>query len=87
VVVQLTRDLGVHLARSGVRVNAVLLGPIETPDQQAVFDHNPGALEKRLTHWPMGRFGTLAEATGTMLWWAVVTFRRIGWRPVRRCGG
>jgi NAD(P)-dependent dehydrogenase (short-subunit alcohol dehydrogenase family) len=25
-----------------------------------------GALEKRLVHWPMGRFGTLAEAAGTI---------------------
>jgi enoyl-ACP reductase-like protein len=65
-VVQLSRDLGVHLARSGVRVNAVLFGPIDTPDQRAVFDRNPGALEKRLVHWPMGRFGTLAEAAGTI---------------------
>jgi NAD(P)-dependent dehydrogenase (short-subunit alcohol dehydrogenase family) len=65
-VVQLTRDLGVHLARSGVRVNAVLFGPIETADQRAVFDRNPGALEKRLVHWPMGRFGTLEEAAGTV---------------------
>lgn len=65
-VVQLTRDLGVHLARSDVRVNAVLFGPIETPDQRAVFDRNPGALEKRLVHWPMGRFGSLEEATGTI---------------------
>ena len=24
------------------------------------------ALEKRLVHWPMGRFGTLAEAAGTI---------------------
>ncbi|MFB9622753.1 SDR family oxidoreductase [Nonomuraea helvata] len=33
-VVQLSRDLGVHLARSGVRVNAVLFGPIATQDQR-----------------------------------------------------
>ena len=63
-VVQLSRDLGVHTARSGVRVNAVLFGPIDTAHQRAVFDRNPGALEKRLVHWPMGRFGTLAEAAG-----------------------
>jgi NAD(P)-dependent dehydrogenase (short-subunit alcohol dehydrogenase family) len=65
-VVQLSRDLGVHLARSGVRVNSVLFGPIETPSQRAVFERNPGALEKRLAHWPMGRFGTLDEAAGTI---------------------
>jgi NAD(P)-dependent dehydrogenase (short-subunit alcohol dehydrogenase family) len=65
-VVQLTRDLGVQLARSGVRVNAVLFGPIGTPAQRAVFERNPGALEKRMVHWPMGRFGTLDEAAGTI---------------------
>jgi NAD(P)-dependent dehydrogenase (short-subunit alcohol dehydrogenase family) len=65
-VVQLSRDLGIQLARSGVRVNAVLFGPIDTPAQRAVFDRNPGALDKRMVHWPMGRFGTLAEAAGTI---------------------
>ena len=44
----------------------MLFGPIDTPDQRAVFDRNPGALEKRLVHWPMRRFGTLAEAAGTI---------------------
>jgi NAD(P)-dependent dehydrogenase (short-subunit alcohol dehydrogenase family) len=65
-VVQLSRDLGVHLARSGVRVNAVLFGPFDTAVQRTVFDRNPGALDKRLVHWPMGRFGTLAEAAGAI---------------------
>ena len=65
-VVQLSRDLGAHLARSGIRVNAVCYGPIATPQQQAVFDRNPGALEKRLVHWPMGPFGSLEEAAATV---------------------
>lgn len=49
-----------------MRVNAVLFGPIQTPDQQAVFDRNPGALAKRMVHWPMGRFGTLEEGTAAI---------------------
>jgi NAD(P)-dependent dehydrogenase (short-subunit alcohol dehydrogenase family) len=65
-VVQLSRDLGVHLARSGVRVNAVLFGPIETPQQRAILERDPSVLDKRLVHWPMGRFGTLEEAAGTI---------------------
>jgi NAD(P)-dependent dehydrogenase (short-subunit alcohol dehydrogenase family) len=64
--VQLTRDLGVHLARKGVRVNAVLFGPIDTAAQRAVFERNPDALEKRLMYWPTGRFGTLDEAAATI---------------------
>jgi NAD(P)-dependent dehydrogenase (short-subunit alcohol dehydrogenase family) len=65
-VVQLSRDLGIHLARSGVRVNAVLFGPIETPAQREVLERDPSVLAKRLVHWPMGRFGTLEEAAGTI---------------------
>jgi NAD(P)-dependent dehydrogenase (short-subunit alcohol dehydrogenase family) len=65
-VVQLSRDLGVHLARSGVRVNAVLFGPIETPEQREILERDPSVLQKRLVHWPMGRFGTLKEAAGTI---------------------
>ena len=65
-VVQLSRDLGVHLARSGVRVNAVLFGPIETPAQRAMLEANPDTLRARLIHWPTGRFGTLDEAAGTI---------------------
>jgi NAD(P)-dependent dehydrogenase (short-subunit alcohol dehydrogenase family) len=65
-VVQLSRDLGVHLARSGVRVNAVLFGPIDTPNQRAVFERHPDALAVRMMHWPMGRFGTLTEAAAAI---------------------
>jgi NAD(P)-dependent dehydrogenase (short-subunit alcohol dehydrogenase family) len=65
-VVQLTRDLGVHLARSGIRVNAVLFGPIETSLQRAILEANPETLPARIVHWPMGRYGTLEEAAGAI---------------------
>jgi NAD(P)-dependent dehydrogenase (short-subunit alcohol dehydrogenase family) len=63
---QLTRDLGVHLARSGVRVNAVQFGPIETTPQRAVLESNPEVLQKRMVHWPSGRYGSLDEAAATV---------------------
>ena len=67
------RDLGVHLARRGVRVNALLLGPIETPQLQALFAENigPEEIEQALhLRCPMGRFGTLEELAGTVAYLA-----------------
>jgi NAD(P)-dependent dehydrogenase (short-subunit alcohol dehydrogenase family) len=40
-VIQLSRDLGTHLARRGVRMNALCLGPIETPQLRQLFADRP----------------------------------------------
>jgi NAD(P)-dependent dehydrogenase (short-subunit alcohol dehydrogenase family) len=70
-VVQLSRDLGVHLARRGVRVNALILGPIETPQLHALFeDIGDDEIARRFVHYPMGRFGTPAELAGTVAYLA-----------------
>jgi NAD(P)-dependent dehydrogenase (short-subunit alcohol dehydrogenase family) len=70
-VIQLSRDLGVHLARRGVRVNALVLGPIETPQLQALFAGlSPEETARRFVHYPMGRFGTLDELAGTVAYLA-----------------
>lgn len=63
---QLSRDLGVHLARKGVRVNALALGPIETPQLAQMFAGlGPEETERRFTHMPMGRFGSVEELAAT----------------------
>ena len=70
-VLQLSRDLGVHLARRGVRVNALALGPIETPQLRALFSGlSPDETARRFIHYPMGRFGTLEELAGTVAYLA-----------------
>jgi NAD(P)-dependent dehydrogenase (short-subunit alcohol dehydrogenase family) len=70
-VIQLSRDLGTNLARRGVRVNALCLGPIETPQLRRLFDNlPPDELPKRQIHYPMGRFGTLDEFAGTVAYLA-----------------
>jgi NAD(P)-dependent dehydrogenase (short-subunit alcohol dehydrogenase family) len=70
-VIQLSRDLGTNLARRGVRVNALCLGPIETPQLRQMFDRLPSdELPKRLIHYPMGRFGTLDEYAATVAYLA-----------------
>ena len=63
---QLSRDLGVHLARSNVRVNALAMGPIETRESKATFKRiGQEQAARRFTHMPMGRFGTLEELAAT----------------------
>jgi len=70
-VAQLSRDLGASLARSGVRVNALALGPIETPQLAAMFEQiGPEQAKRRFTHMPMGRFGTLDELAATVAYLA-----------------
>jgi len=70
-VVQLSRDLGINLARSGVRVNALSLGPIETPQLTAMFAGiGPEQTARRFTHMPMGRLGTIEELAATAVYLA-----------------
>lgn len=70
-VLQLSRDLGVHLARRGVRVNALILGPIETPQLRALFEGiGDEEVARRFVHYPMGRFGAPEELAGTVAYLA-----------------
>jgi NAD(P)-dependent dehydrogenase (short-subunit alcohol dehydrogenase family) len=70
-VLQLSRDLGVHLGRRGVRVNALILGPIETPSLRALFDNiGDDETARRFVHYPMGRFGTPEELAATVAYLA-----------------
>ena len=63
---QLSRDLGVQLARSGVRVNAIAMGPVETPEIKATFDKlGDDQVVRRFLHMPMGRFSTPDELAAT----------------------
>ena len=55
----MTRELAVEFARSGVRVNALCPGPVETQLLRRLFEQDPDAYERRRVHLPMGR---LAEA-------------------------
>jgi NAD(P)-dependent dehydrogenase (short-subunit alcohol dehydrogenase family) len=60
-VLAMTRELGVELARRGVRVNALCPGPIDTPLLQELFAKDPERAARRLIHVPMGRFGRPSE--------------------------
>jgi NAD(P)-dependent dehydrogenase (short-subunit alcohol dehydrogenase family) len=69
-VLSLTRELGVEFARSGVRVNALCPGPVDTPLLQELFAKDPERARRRLVHVPMGRFGTAEEIANGVLFLA-----------------
>ena len=65
-IAKLTHDLALEWARFGIRVNAVAPGPIEGTEGMSRLA--PGgaedALKKRV---PLGRYGTIDEIAGTVL--------------------
>ncbi|MGB3187730.1 MAG: 3-oxoacyl-ACP reductase [Ornithinimicrobium sp.] len=60
-VLSMSRELGVQFARTGVRVNALCPGPVNTPLLQDLFAADPAQAERRLIHVPMGRFAEPEE--------------------------
>ncbi|MEA2485623.1 MAG: hypothetical protein QOD46_734 [Actinomycetota bacterium] len=60
-VLAMSRELAVEFARRNIRVNALCPGPVETPMLMRLFESEPGAMERRLVHVPMGRFAQAKE--------------------------
>ena len=60
-VLAMSRELGVQYARSGIRVNALCPGPVNTPLLQELFAKDPERAARRLVHVPMGRFAEPEE--------------------------
>ena len=69
-VVALSRELGVQFARSGVRVNALCPGPVNTPLLEELFATDEAQRQRRLVHVPMGRFAEAREIAQAALFLA-----------------
>jgi NAD(P)-dependent dehydrogenase (short-subunit alcohol dehydrogenase family) len=69
-VLSMTRELGVQFARSGIRVNALCPGPVNSPLLQNLFASDPERAARRLVHVPMGRFGEPSEMASAVLFLA-----------------
>lgn len=69
-VLSMTREMGVQFARSGVRVNALCPGPVNTPLLQELFSADPGQAARRMVHVPMGRFAEPEEIAAAALFLA-----------------
>ena len=69
-VLALSRELGVEFARSGVRVNALCPGPVDTPLLRDLFASDPERAARRMVHVPMGRFARAEEIANAALFLA-----------------
>ncbi|TXK74380.1 SDR family oxidoreductase [Paenibacillus sp. N3.4] len=69
-----TQWLAVHLAESGIRVNAIAPGFFLTKQNEKLLVKEDGSLTERshkiITHTPMRRFGKPEDLLGTLLWLA-----------------
>ncbi len=69
-VLSMSRELGVQFARSGIRVNALCPGPVDTPMLRELFAADPERAARRLVHVPMGRFARPDEIANAVLFLA-----------------
>ena len=67
-----TQWLAVHMAKVGIRVNAIAPGFFLTDQNRALLTNADGSLTPRgdtiLSHTPMGKFGTPEDLLGALLW-------------------
>lgn len=73
-IVNFTQWLAVHLAESGIRVNAIAPGFFLTEQNRKLLLQEDGSLTERsnkiITHTPMRRFGKPEDLLGALLWLA-----------------
>ncbi|MCD0485157.1 3-oxoacyl-ACP reductase FabG [Streptacidiphilus sp. ASG 303] len=94
-VVGFTKALGLELAKTGVTVNAVCPGYVETPMAQRVRQGYAAAygtseeaiLERFQTKIPMGRYSTPEEVAGLVGYLATDTAASITAQALNVCGG
>lgn len=67
-----TQWLAVHMAESGIRVNAIAPGFFLTEQNRRLLTNEDGTLTERshkiIAHTPMRRFGEPKDLLGTLLW-------------------
>jgi len=67
-----TQWLAVHMAETGIRVNAIAPGFFLTEQNRRLLTNEDGSLTERshkiITHTPMRRFGKPEDLLGTLMW-------------------
>jgi NAD(P)-dependent dehydrogenase (short-subunit alcohol dehydrogenase family) len=69
-VIGLTKAAAVEYSGSGIRINAVLPGTVNTPMVQSIISSNPGWVEKLTENQPIQRLGEPEEIAEAVAWLA-----------------
>ena len=80
----MTKYAAIDLARSGVRVNSIVPGVIDTPAQA---NNSPEAFEQMLASIPFGRMGTAREVANAVAFLASDEASYITGAELSVCGG
>ena len=64
----ITKAAALEYAKSGIRVNAVCPGYIQTPMVQSIFVENEGFEERVASRHPIGRLGEPSEIAAAVIW-------------------
>jgi NAD(P)-dependent dehydrogenase (short-subunit alcohol dehydrogenase family) len=67
-VVGLTKATALEFAKSGIRINAICPGAIETESLEGYFRENESIKKKFVGAHPIGRLGTPEEVASAVLW-------------------
>ncbi|WP_229217413.1 SDR family oxidoreductase [Massilia forsythiae] len=67
-VVGLSKSAALDYAASGIRINAVCPGMIDTPMMDRFTGATPEGRREAIAQEPIGRFGTPGEIAETVLW-------------------
>ena len=67
-VIGLTKTAALEYAQSGLRVNAVCPGPVQTPLVDKILADRPGIIDAIIAREPVGRMGKAEEIAHSVVW-------------------
>jgi len=67
-VIGLTRSAALEYARTGIRINAICPGTVNTPMVAKAMQDHPASMQAVIDEIPLGRMGTPEEIASAVLW-------------------